>query len=74
MCELTAPEAVLKERVTAREPNEFWQEGLRGWVDVHHARDDLDRIRDFLVSTYERSEEDAAREVIEKVGRLATRQ
>ncbi|MYS24198.1 Predicted kinase [Streptomyces sp. DvalAA-14] len=74
VCELTAPEAVLKERVTAREPNEFWQEGLRGWVDVYHARDDLDRIRDFLVSTYEKSEEDAAREVIEKAGWLTARQ
>src|SRR5947209_14530791 len=24
VCELTAPEAVLKDRVTAREPNEYW--------------------------------------------------
>jgi len=68
VCELTAPEAVLKERVTAREPNEFWREGLRRWVDVFHARDDLHRIRDFLVSTHERSVADAAREVVTKVG------
>lgn len=68
VCELTAPEPVLKERVTAREPNEFWKEGLRRWVDVYHARDDLPRIRDFLVSTHERSEDDAAREVIAKAG------
>ena len=74
VCELTAPETVLKERVTAREPNEFWQRGLRGWVDVYHARNDLDRIRDFLVSTHKRSEEDAAREVIDKAGWLAGRQ
>ena len=74
VCELTAPEAVLKERVTAREPNEFWQEGLRRWVDVYHARNDLDKIRDFLVSTHERSERDAAREVVEKVGWLSARQ
>lgn len=74
VCELTAPEAVLKERVTAREPNEFWQEGLRRWVDVYHARNDLDKIRDFLVSTHERSEQDAAREVVEKVGWLSARQ
>jgi chloramphenicol 3-O-phosphotransferase len=73
VCELTAPEAVLKERVTAREPNEHWREGLRRWVDVFHARTDLDRIRDFLVSTHERSEQDAAREVIEKAGWLAAR-
>ena len=68
VCELTAPQAVLKERVTAREPNEFWQERLRRWVDVFHARDDRHKIRDFLVSTHDRSEEDAAREVIEKAG------
>jgi len=68
VCELTAPEAVLKERVTAREPNEYWKERLRRWVDVFHARDDLARIRDFLVSTHDRSEDDAAREVIEKAG------
>ncbi|MFC0545754.1 hypothetical protein [Kutzneria chonburiensis] len=70
VCELTAPEAVLKERVTAREPNEFWREGLRRWVDVFHARDDRHRIRDFLVSTHERSEEDAAREIVDKLGWL----
>ena len=70
VCELTAPEAVLKERVTAREPNEFWRERLRRWVDVFHARDDLHRIRDFLVSTHERPAEDAAREVVDKVGWL----
>lgn len=73
VCELTAPETVLKERVTAREPNEFWREGLRGWVGVYHARNDLDKIRDFLVSTHERPEEDAARQVIEKVGWAAAR-
>jgi predicted kinase len=70
VCELTAPEPVLKERVTAREPNEFWREGLRRWVDVFHARDDRHRIRDFLVSTHERSEEDAAREIVDKLGWL----
>ncbi|WP_194892574.1 hypothetical protein [Catenulispora pinisilvae] len=74
VCELTAPEAILKQRVTAREPNEFWQEGLRRWVDVFHARTDLDKIRDFLVSTHDRSQEDSAREIIEKAGWLARRQ
>lgn len=73
VCELTAPQDVLKARVTAREPNEFWRQGLRRWVDVYHARSDLDRIRDFLVSTHDRAEEDAAREVIEKAGWFAAR-
>ncbi len=74
VCELTAPQAVLKDRVTAREPNEFWQRSLRGWVDVYHARDDLVRIRDFLVSTHQRSEQDAAQEVVEKAGWLTREQ
>lgn len=68
VCELTAPQAVLKQRVTAREPNEYGKECLRRWVDVFHARTDRDRVRDFLVSTHERSEEDAAWEVVEKAG------
>ncbi|MBS2534183.1 AAA family ATPase [Catenulispora sp. NF23] len=73
VCELTAPEAVLKQRVAAREPNEFWRERLRRWVDVFRARTDLDRIRDFVVSTHNRSEGDSAREIIEKAGWLAPR-
>jgi hypothetical protein len=68
VCELTAPEAVLKRRVTAREPNEFWRSRLRDFVDLYQRRDDLARIRDFQVPTHEGSVADAAREVIEKVG------
>jgi hypothetical protein len=69
----SAPEAVLKQRVTARATNEFRQEGPRRWVDVFHARTDLDKIRDFLVSTHDRSEEDSAHEIIDKAGWLAPR-
>jgi hypothetical protein len=68
VCELTAPESVLKERVTAREPNEFWRERLRAFVDLYHRRSDLERIRDFQVATHEVPEEQAAREVIAKAG------
>jgi predicted kinase len=68
VCELTAPIDVLKERVTAREPNEFWRTALRDLVDLHHRRTDLERIRDFLVSTDEKPIAEAAREVIEKAG------
>ncbi len=68
VCELTAPEAVLKERVTSREPNEFWRQRLRGFVDLFHARSDLEEIRDFWVSTHDRSIEESAREVVEKAG------
>ena len=68
VCELTAPEAVLKDRVTAREPNEYWQSLLRDYVDLYHRRSDLPRIRDFQVSTHDRSVDEAAREVAEKTG------
>lgn len=68
VCELTAPREVLLERVTAREPTEFLKQNLRRWVEIYHAREDLERIRDFSVSTHDRSEQDAAREVLAKVG------
>lgn len=68
VCELTAPEAVLMERVSAREPNEYWRSRLRNLVDLYRQRSDLARIRDFQVSTHERSVGEAACEVIEKVG------
>jgi shikimate kinase len=68
VCELTAPEAVLKERVTAREPNEDRQRRLRDFVDLFHRRTDLTRIWDFQVETHGRSVDEAAMEVIEKAG------
>jgi predicted kinase len=68
VCELTAPEDVLKQRVTDREPNEYWKNRLRDFVDLYHSRADLAVVRDFQVSTHDRRIEDAAREVIEKAG------
>ena len=68
VCELTAPLAVLKDRVTAREPNEFWQGRLRDFVDLYHRRTDLADIRDFQVTTHDTSVDEAARAVIEKAG------
>jgi len=68
VCELTAPKEVLKERVTAREPNEFWQGRLRDFVDLYHRRTDLSEIRSFEVATHEKSVDDAAREVVQKAG------
>lgn len=70
VCELTAPAAVLKERVTAREPNEYWRQILRDFVDLYHSRTDLATIRDFQVSTHDRPVDEAAREVVEKAGWL----
>jgi shikimate kinase len=68
VCELTAPVAVLKDRVTARESNEFWQRRLRDFVDLYHRRTDLGKIRDFQVMTHDKSVDEAAQEVIEKAG------
>jgi predicted kinase len=68
VCELTAPEPVLKARVTAREPNAYWQGRLRDFVDLYHRRTDLARIRDFEVSTHDRPVAEAAREVVDKAG------
>ncbi|WP_346534105.1 hypothetical protein [Micromonospora sp. DPT] len=38
VCELTAPETVLKERVAAREPNEYGRSRLRNFVDLYQQR------------------------------------
>ena len=68
VCELTAPEAVLKERVSAREPDEYWRSRLRDFVDLYHSRSDLARIRDFQVSTHDRTITESARDVVAKAG------
>ena len=68
VCELTAPAAVLEERVMAREPNEHWRQVLRDFLELYRGRSDLPRIRDFQVETHDRAVEDAARAVIEAAG------
>ncbi|MDA0304147.1 MAG: hypothetical protein O3B45_07300 [Bacteroidetes bacterium] len=68
ICELTAPKAILIDRVMDREPNAYWQERLRKWVDVYYQRDERQKFGDFLVSTHDKSVEEAAREIIIKAG------
>jgi shikimate kinase len=68
VCELTAPVSVLKDRVTAREPNEFWQRRLQDFVDLYHRRTDLAKVRDFQVVTHDRSVDESAQEIVEKAG------
>ena len=68
ICELTAPVDVLKERVTVREPNEYWQDRLQNWVDVYQQRDESQSFGDFSVSTDGRSIEDTAKEIVAKAG------
>lgn len=40
VCELTAPIDILKERVTDREPNDYWKQRLRGLVESYNQRSD----------------------------------
>jgi len=70
--ELTAPIDVLKERVTSSVPDEFWRQRLRDFVDLHHVRSDLERIRHALASTHGKSVDHAAPEVINTTGWRST--
>jgi hypothetical protein len=54
--------------VAWREPNDFWRQRLREFVDLFHSRSDLEEIRDFCVSTHNRPIEESAGEVIAKAG------
>jgi predicted kinase len=72
VCELTAPVDVLRDRVTAREPNEFWQGRLWDFVELFHSRTDLARIRDFQVSTHDRSPDETAREILAQARGVGT--
>ncbi|HTE22048.1 MAG TPA: AAA family ATPase [Candidatus Limnocylindria bacterium] len=68
VCELTAPTAILKDRVAAREPNEYWQKRLRGFVDLYQGRTDNQEIMDFQVATHGKLIDNTAIEIIKKVG------
>jgi hypothetical protein len=68
VCELTAPRRILESRVISREPNEFWKSRLLDFVAMYHDRDDQTAIRDFQVSTHDRSIEESAAEVIDWCG------
>ncbi len=68
ICELIAPESVLRERVLAREPNEYWQNRLLKWVGIYHQRDESQKFGDFQITTHDKSVEDTAQKIIEKAG------
>jgi predicted kinase len=70
ICETTAPIAVLKDRVTEREPTEEGAEGLRHWIDVYHARSDHERIRHFQVVTHPATVEVSVQEILDRAGWL----
>ena len=67
ICELVADELVLKERVTRREPNEYWQSKLRNLVERHLERFHRE-IRPFLVRTDDRSVDEAATQILNRLG------
>jgi hypothetical protein len=68
VCELTAPQSVLQERVVAREPNEYWQKRLLQFVELYGQRTDNAELRDFQIATQDKTIDSTAQEVIEKVG------
>ncbi|WP_431247604.1 hypothetical protein [Leifsonia xyli] len=70
ICETSAPIAILKQRVTEREPTEELAESLRAWVDVYHARSDHDSIRHFQVVTHPAPVEESVREILNQTGWL----
>jgi hypothetical protein len=68
ICELVANDSILKDRVTKREPNEYWQRKLRNLADRHISKNFADRSGDFRVSTDDKSIDDAAQEILEHLG------
>lgn len=70
ICETTAPIAVLKQRVTEREPTEESAVGLRRWIDVFHARSDHERIRDFQVVTHPVTVAESVDQILSRTGWL----
>jgi tRNA uridine 5-carbamoylmethylation protein Kti12 len=67
ICELSAPETILNDRVTAREPNEFWRSKLRGLVAKYAERGAGQQFGDFRVRTDARSARNAAEEILEQL-------
>jgi hypothetical protein len=68
ICELVADESTLKDRVTRREPDEYWQAKLRDLVDKHLNKDSADRFGEFRVRTDDKSIDDAAKAILERLG------
>lgn len=68
ICELVADESVLKDRVTKREPNEYWQNKLRNLVEKHLNKGTTDKFNDFRVRTDDKSIDEAAQEILNRLG------
>ena len=72
ICELVAGESVLKQRVTSREPNEYWQSKLRKLVDRHLGKHAADKFGDFRVRTDDKSIDETAREILQRLNWRST--
>src|SRR3954447_25177683 len=70
ICETFAPIAVLKQRVTEREPTDEWAAALREWIEVYHARSDHERIRHFRVVTHPATVDESVHQILERAGWL----
>jgi shikimate kinase len=68
ICTLTASLDTLKDRVTKREPNEYWQNKLRGLVETYEQRSDEEKFADFQISTDDKNVEETAKEIVRHVG------
>ena len=68
ICELVASESVLKDRVTKREPNDYWQSKLRGLVEKHLGKDITRKFADFRVRTDDKSIGAAVEEILRQLG------
>ena len=73
ICELVADASTLKDRVTSREPNEYWQNKLRNLVDKHISKAAVERFGDFRVKTDDKSIDDASQEILERLGWKASK-
>jgi len=68
ICELVADVLTLKDRVTKREPNDYWRNKLRNLIDKHMSKNSADEFGDFRVRTDDKSIDDAAREILQRLG------
>ena len=66
--ETKGEESALVERVTIREPNDYWRSKLRGLAERYVERPDDLKFGDFTVDTEAQAPEQSANEVLEKIG------
>jgi energy-coupling factor transporter ATP-binding protein EcfA2 len=73
ICELVADPVTLRDRVTSREPNEYWRSKLRSLVDKHISKIPAEQFGDFRVRTDDKSINDAVQNILERLGWKAAR-